>query len=249
MTGHEDVNELLEGYALDALEPEEARMVADHLEGCAACRRRLAEYQELLAGLPAAMGSVSPLRLHPAIKRNVIRALDRAHPRRSPHRPRPSAWALAAVAAGVVAAVSLFWNWQLSLQLDHQRTVQAELVGKITHDQATVFDVVDSSATTKRVLRSIADNGPSAPYGKVFSRSDSADIVAMVNRLPQPPSGQRYELYLIRTDGSNNDAGSLPIDADGFSYLVYRCDRVGPTFNHIEVRLGSRAILTWDGSR
>src|SRR6266566_10147687 len=144
MTRHEDVTELLEGYALEALEPDESRMVEDHLEGCAACRDRLAEHREVLAGLPAAISSVSPLRLHPAVKRNVLRALDR--PAAIRRRARPSPWAFVAVVACAVAAVSLFWNWQLSTQLAHQRTVQAELVGKITHDQATVFDVVDSSA-------------------------------------------------------------------------------------------------------
>ncbi len=247
MTRHEDVIELLEGYALDALEPDEALTVENHLGDCAACRQRLAEHREVLATLPAAMGSVSPLRLHPAVKRNVMRTLDRPVSRR--RRPPPSPWAVAAVAACAVAAVSLIWNVQLSAQLAHQRTVQAELVGKITHDQATVFDVVDSQATTKRILRSVADSGPTAPYGKVFSRSDSADVVAMVNRLPQPPADQRYELYLTRTDGTTSAGGTLPVDADGFSYLVFRSDRAGPTFSHIEVRLGSQVILAWDGSR
>ncbi len=246
-TRHEDLVDLLEGYALEALEPGEARTVEEHLATCTSCRERLAEHRQVLVGLPAAIGSASPLRLHPAVKRNVLRALDPLTPRQRWHRPSGSA--VAALAAAAVAAVSLFWNWQLSIQLAHQRTVQAEFVGRITHNQATVFDVVDSPATTKRVLRSVADSGPSAPYGKVFSRSDSADVVAMVNRLPQPPAGQQYQLYLYRTDGAISAAGSLPVDSEGFSYLVFRCDRAGPTFDHIEVRLGSQVILAWDGSR
>lgn len=239
--------DLLEGYALDALEPDEARTVEEHLTSCDACRQRLAEHREVLVALPAALGSASPLRLHPAVKHKVLGVIDRRA--RSRWWPRPSRWAVAAVAAAAVAAASLFWNWQLSTQLAHQQTVQAEFVGKITHDQATVFDVVDSQATTKRVLRSVADSGPSAPYGKVFSRSDSADVVAMVNRLPQPPTGERYQLYLYRSDGTINVAGSLPVDSEGFSYLVFHSDRAGPTFDHIEVRLGSQVILAWDGSR
>src|SRR5262245_12111752 len=208
MTSHDELIDLLEGYALEALEPDEARIVEEHLGSCATCRDRIAEHREVLAGLPAAIGAASPLRLHPAVKRKVLRALDRPPPSRRWR--RPSGWAVAAVASAAVAAGSLFWNWQLSIQLAHQQTVQAEFVGKLTHDQATVFDVVDSQATTKRVLRSVADSGPSAPYGKVFTRSDSADVVAMVNRLSQPPAGQRYQLYLYRTDGTINAAGSLP---------------------------------------
>jgi len=246
VTKHEQVTELLEGYALRALEPDETRAVEDHLHGCGECRQVLAEYEEALAGLPVALGAASPMRLHPTLKQRVLRSLDR--PAR--HRFTAQAWWRAgAVAAAALLVASLAWNWRLSTELAHQRTVQAELVGRITHDQATVFDVVDSPATTKRVLRSPADDGPGAPYGKVFSRSDSADVVAMVNRLPQPPPGQRYQLYLTRLDGTITAAGALPVDGDGFSYLVVRSDRAGPTFSHVEVRTGSQAVLTWDGSR
>lgn len=246
MTRHEQVTELLEGHALHALEPDETRAVEEHLRGCRECQRVLAEYEEVLAGLPAAMGAASAMRLHPAMKQKVLQALDRPAPRRF---TAQSWWRAGAIAAALLLVASLVWNWHLSTELAHQRTVQVELVGKITHDQGTVFDVVDSPATTKRVLRSPADKSPSAPYGKVFSRSDSADIVAMVNRLPQPPAGHHYQLYLTRTDGSINVAGSLPVDSEGFSYLIFRCDRAGPTFSQIEVRIGSQAILTWAGTR
>ena len=237
---------MLEGYALQALEADEARAVAGHLEACARCRQALAGYEEALGELPGAVGAASPMRLHPAVKRRVLRSLDRPEPRRSGGAPW---WRAGAVAAAVLLAASLAWNWRLSADLAHQQSVQAELMGRITHDQATVFDVVDSPATTKRVLRSPADSSPGAPYGKVFSRSDSADVVAMVNRLPQPPAGERYQLYLTRTDGTIDVAGWLPVDADGFSYLVFRSDRAGPAFRHIEVRLGAQAILAWDGAR
>jgi Putative zinc-finger len=246
VTGHDHVTEMLEGYALQALEPDEARAVEAHLERCEECRRALAGNEEALGGLPATLGVASPMRLHPALKRKVLRSLDRPEPRRF---GAAAWWRAGAIAAALLLAASLAWNWRLSADLAHQQSVQAELVGRITHDQATVFDVVDSPATTKRVLRSPTDSGPSAPYGKVFSRSDSADVVAMVNRLPQPPAGERYQLYLTRADGTIDVAGSLPVDADGFSYLVFRSDRAGPAFRHIEVRLGAQAILAWDGTR
>src|SRR5258708_32515926 len=97
MTRHQDVIELLDGYALDALEPDEALTVEEHLGDCAECRQRLAEHREALATLPAAIGSVSPLRLHPAVKRSVMRSLDSPVPSR--RRPPPSPWAWAAIAA------------------------------------------------------------------------------------------------------------------------------------------------------
>jgi anti-sigma-K factor RskA/putative zinc finger protein len=240
------MTELLEGYALHALEPDETRAVEDHLAGCRECRQVLAEYEEALAGLPAALGAASPMRLHPALKQRVMRSLDRPGRRRLAGQ---AWWRAAAVVAALLLAASLAWNWRLSVELAHQRAVQAELVGRITHDQATVFDVVDSPATTKRMLRSPADESMTGPYGKVFSRSDSADVVVMVNRLPQPPENQRYQLYLTSTDGTVTVAGTLPVDGEGFSYLVARSDHAGPRFRHIEVRTGSQVVLTWDGTR
>ena len=240
------MEEMVGAYALGALDPDEAPTFEQHLVGCEVCRRALSEYDEVLAGLPEAVSADSPIRLHPALKRRVLRSVERPIGIRS----RWRSWLPAAAAACLILLLlSVVINIQLAASLAHQRTVQTELVGKITHDQATVFDVVDSSATTKRVLRSPADTGPSAPYGKVFSRSDSADIVAMVNRLPQPPAGQTYHLYVERADGRITAAGTLPVDAEGFSYLVYRGDQAGPTFKHIEVRLGTQTILAWDGSR
>jgi len=245
--GNDHMHELVEAYALRALEPDEVRVFEAHLVECAACRRALSDLEETLAALPDALSDASPMRLHPAVKRRVMRSLDRPKKRWIDQR---SWWAgVAASAALLLLLASVAWNIQLSSALAHQRTVQAELVGKITHDQATVFDVVDSPGTTKRVLRSATDSGPGAPYGKLFTRSDSADVVAMVNRMPQPPAGQSYNLYLTGADDSITSAGALPVDAEGFSYLVYHSDRAGPVFTHVEVRLGLQTILTWNGTR
>ena len=51
---HEEVRELIDAYAIGALDPEEARLVEEHLAGCQECRQELAEAREATALLALA---------------------------------------------------------------------------------------------------------------------------------------------------------------------------------------------------
>jgi hypothetical protein len=56
---HEEIQELLGVYALDALDPKTAAMVERHLEGCLRCTTEVAQHHEV-AGLLANSGGSSP---------------------------------------------------------------------------------------------------------------------------------------------------------------------------------------------
>jgi anti-sigma factor RsiW len=56
---HEEVQELLGVYALDAVDPETAAVVERHLEGCVRCTTEVAQHHEV-AGLLANSGGSSP---------------------------------------------------------------------------------------------------------------------------------------------------------------------------------------------
>src|SRR5687768_8530891 len=58
--GHEDYRELLALEAAGALEPEEARSLAEHLSACAECRRELAELRDTAASLLYTLTPVAP---------------------------------------------------------------------------------------------------------------------------------------------------------------------------------------------
>ncbi len=249
-----EVIDQLEGYALGALDRDEATALARHLAGCESCRRELRRYEEIAAALPAAVASASQLRLHPSLRNRVLLGLSRG---RNPASSWPQyLWRSVAVAALVLLAGSLVWGWQLKAQLVHEQQVNAEMMGKLTRYQLTVFEVVDSPVTVKRGLRSTVDPSSNAPYGKVFSRTDQNDVVAMVNRLPQPPAAEVYQLWLT-SDGQTTLAGPLEVDKDGFAYLVYRDSRRGPTYQQAIVTLqplggatpSTNVVLIWQGSR
>ena len=56
---HEELQELLGAYALDAVDPDEAALVEDHLRECPRCRAEVAELREV-AGLLGQSGSDAP---------------------------------------------------------------------------------------------------------------------------------------------------------------------------------------------
>jgi len=71
----DSIQELLEAYALDALDPAERRAVDQHLADCPDCARTVAAYREVLARLPEALAAVSPQRAPAALRARLLQTL------------------------------------------------------------------------------------------------------------------------------------------------------------------------------
>ena len=74
-------------------------------------------------------------------------------------------------------------------------------------------------------------------------------------RLPQPPAGQAYHLWLT-SQGQTYLGGVLAVNAQGFGLLVFDADHDGPVYEAAQLTLqpeGSTApsgspVLTWQPS-
>jgi hypothetical protein len=216
-----EAREDLEAYALGALDDADRRRASRHLAACPACRSQVAEYEDLLARLPAALAAAAPSSPDPAVLRRVLAVATRP-----PLWPRVAGLALA-VAVLVLVAVGA-WNYQLTQTIAHERDVYRRLAGQ----QEIVFEVVDSPRATRTFLRSPVSG--STAYGKVFVRSDLPFVVAMAGNLPPPPAGQTYRLWLTLDSGETVEAGTLAPE-DGFASVVYQAERSGPVFQSIRV--------------
>jgi len=198
--------------------------------------RDLDAYARELATLPDALAARSPHRLPPQLRDRVI-AAARA---RGTARPRfPRVWALAATAAAVLLAASLAWGLSLNRALADERTLLAQLRDSAA-GQETVFEVVGAANATKVFLRA-PGGGPSAPYGQVFTRPDSSQVVAMAGRLPGAPAGQSYHLWLTE-NGVTSLAGTITPNESGFGYFVFDAGHRGPAY------ASARLILQPNGS-
>ncbi len=143
--GHPE--DLLEGYAIDALDPEEENQVETHLESCAECRDRVNEWQSAAYLLALA---VEPQEAPARLKARTLAALPTRQPVARPDYrrfvPRLPAWGLRKWALPVAAAVllallgsSMFLNMRISSQVDQMvsqnSTVTAQLGQAIAQNE------------------------------------------------------------------------------------------------------------------
>jgi hypothetical protein len=248
---HSDVRERLEAYALGALEPDEAEEVREHLAQCPECTSELASLERVIDALPSALAAASPLRIHRSLQRRIVAGVQA----RPAQRLLPRPWLLPAVAvlATVLFIASSLYALSLRQQLAEGQVLRQQSLEKVQArlsqpDQYRVLEVLDSTTTTKRLLRSVDPDHPDA-YGKLWTRGDDADVVVMVNRLPQPAHGQQYALTLTTVDGRTVSAGQLAVDRDGFAMLLFAADRKGPAYQSAVVSLDGTPLVQWRGAR
>jgi len=242
-------DERLEGYAVGALDADERAEVERHLAGCADCRARVGELEAAAHRLPQALAAASSLELPAGLERRVLDGVRPEHERsRAPRRVRLRARARAALAglAIVLVAGSVV---SMQLALGRERDLRSRLM-QVVGEQPIVFEVVDSPETVKRILRPAGPRFASS-YGKLYTRPDFREAVSFAARLPAPPEGRAYHLWLT-TAGRTRLAGMLTV-RDGFGSLIVRGERPGPTFERAELTLqasgsrrpGGTPVLVW----
>jgi len=226
----------LHPYALGALAEDERLRLQAHLEGCAECRGLAAELVETANALPAALAAASPLRPPASLKDRLLGEVDRRArpPRRAWWRPR-AALALAGVA---LAALLVTWNVRLENALSQQRTLRAR-IAHLTGQQERILEVVDSRHTDKAFLAP-PDGSSSEAYGKLFTRSDLADVVVLGARLARPGPDAAYHVWLTDSGGGTKLAGTLAVDRSGFGLLLFRAERAGPDYEAARIILQPR---------
>jgi hypothetical protein len=212
----DEARELLAGYVLEALEPDERAAVARHLKHCSDC----AALASALAGAAHELPLVLTALDAPVLPATVLERLEQVTvpPPRRHWLPRPrvlTRLAAAAVVVLTVIAVLAAVRSQQAVADEHQ--LRARLVA-LVGQQSTIFDVVDSPHTTKLLLH--AERAGSRAYGKVYIRTDTNEAVAFVNRLRAPPDGRRYQLW-TRSGPATALAGVFTLH-NGFGYLLFR---------------------------
>jgi hypothetical protein len=240
--------ELLEAYALGALEPDERADVERHLAGCPECRARVRELEAAAHRLPQALAAASPLEPPAHLERRVLAGAAEADGSRERGRFRVRR-RLQAALAGLAVLLVAGSVISMQLALGRERDLRSRLT-RIVGQQPIVFEVVDSPRTVKRLLRP-ASPGFTDSYGKLYTRPDLREAVAMSARLPAPPEGRAYHLWLT-SGGRTRLAGVLAL-RQGFGFLVVKGDRPGPAFERAELTLqapggtrpGGTPVLRW----
>src|SRR2546423_5186362 len=102
--GDDAVHDLPAAYALDALEPDEARGYEEHLAGCERCREELAALQSTAGALAYAAPRARP---PDELRGRILDAARAERPNVAPLRTR--SWTRPLAVAAAVAACAVLW--------------------------------------------------------------------------------------------------------------------------------------------
>ena len=199
MTDHE-LHTLTGAYAADALDPDERERFELHLAACAGCRQEVAELQATTARLAGAAFEQPPAAMRARVLDEVSRtrqqppATDESRvvhlaPRRWWTQPASVAVALLLILSLGLGALA----WQQDRRADQAEARAAQIAAVVTDP-----DRVESSAPAS-----------TQGSGTVVAAQDVA--VFRTDGLPELPSDQAYQLWLISDDGPTS-AGVLGRD-------------------------------------
>lgn len=186
---HEQIEELLAGYALLALSGEDAvradRILTEHVPGCARCRRTLTEFRALagelaLAAPPAEPPETALVRIHRSID-DV--PLARRRPRRG---------LLVALAASIVALVAM-------------GGVSLVLGGRLNEAQTqtgTALEIVSAMRSPGAQPVHVEPQGDLPPDSGIVevSAPDVRRLYLAAEACPEPAPGRGYQLWLGTND-------------------------------------------------
>ncbi len=226
----EHVGDLIELYALGALEPEEQIGVDIHLESCEDCRALLADTRrvvDLIAWTPDQRTPPAELqqkvrrRIEQLQRRDTAAVASRRHLRlRSWHMPRLS-WGNG-LAAAALAALLLLAGWNIALQRE-----VTTLTGQVAKLQP--LGRVLSGAGVHVVTLGPQPAAPSA-WGSMVINPSSTDAYFVVEGLPPLPNDKAYQLWLTR--GENRaSGGTFKVDPRGAATVVVRAPDRLDTYN------------------
>jgi anti-sigma-K factor RskA len=191
----------LEAYALGLLDPEEAVVVAQHLEACALCRNELHRIEETLGWLGTAVRPVEP---SPTLRNRVLAEADPGDRRR---------WRLAWAWGGLAAAALLLLGVLLLAvtRLEHRLDEFASQQERI----AAVLARADWSTV-------VQGEGAGFPpeVGRIYVDRGGRDGLLVLGGLERPEAGRVYQVWLLRADGSRVDAGVFLPDRAGSALLL-----------------------------
>jgi anti-sigma-K factor RskA len=205
MTNCDEATELLDAYALGALDKRESEELMRHVAGCLGCREELSKSQRT-AGLLAL--SV-PIHEAPARVRDRLIAQARREgivTHRLPlwQRLRPG-WRTTVRAVGLAGVVALAFSAFLQVQMSGLRGDKNDLVQQLTATGAELEQqrqavAVLSAADVKKVPMEAATISSRAESVYNWSRANDTGFIVCHN-FPPVPAGSVYQVWLTAESG------------------------------------------------
>ena len=193
--------EVLELYALGALQPDERRGIDEHLErNCPVCTGALQEARrlntEILASLPLETPS-------PALRAKVLASVA------PPKRRLPVAW-MALAAALAICMVFL----GVENERHRHQLIASEAETRELQARADQLGAALAFLRNPETRPASARPGGNQPRGTYFVNPRSG-VMLIASNLPIPAAGRAYEMWVIPKSGAPRPAGVFRPDASG----------------------------------
>ncbi|HST86396.1 MAG TPA: anti-sigma factor [Kineosporiaceae bacterium] len=198
-----DMHLLTGAYALDALDDVERAGFERHLRTCGSCAAEVIELQAAAAGLADRVETAPPSRLKAAVLAEVRRTRQ-ISPNERVHLRRPSLQRmLSTAAAAVVIAVTAGLGgvaWQA-----HKSAEASQIAAEQAAERSAELTQVLTDPTGRKTVQAASVGG----IATVVAAAGKAVLAA--DRLPEPPSGKTYQVWLINGNSVINSAGLLEL--------------------------------------
>ena len=224
-----DIHALVGAYAIDALEPSERTSFEEHLATCADCRAEVQSLREA-AALLAETSAVEP---PPALRERLLDDIKTVRPlpplvqHDQPAVRAESSSGAPPVASSVAEPVSLDaarrrrFRPALAAAAAVAAAVAAVIVGGVvvtqpwdnnqsTEQQLTAADRVLGDPGAQHVTQEFPDGATAT----VVRSKEEGKAVLVTAKMPPPPEGKVYELWLRTPKGVMMPAGLMPVKAD-----------------------------------
>lgn len=192
------IRDLLPGFALGCLDPEDERAVSAHLPGCSACRGELESFVHVADRLSATIPAAEP----PAgLEPRILRGIGSRAPRVSRF-PRRETWrpALASMAAVFIAAL---------------------VAGNLLQWTGVIRPGGRAGGTRLMTVMLDGTSDARGAYGTIVLDTTDREGVLAVTGLPRLDGAHQYQLWLIR-GAERRSGGVFSVDAEGYGSLLLK---------------------------
>jgi len=211
------VDDLVDAYILDALEPDEVDFVESHLEGCERCRALVAEARvtrdALLMSPPLA---TPPPALRARVLARIAEEVVATHP--SERRPVPTQQPQSP------ASDSAFQRFMRSVLGggDREERQAEKLLHELLSDPQSIVWKVGGT-----------ERAPGAS-GKLVGSPDLREAVLVVSGLDEPPQGHEYQVWFLR-GGTPVPNSLFRVDRHGRATPIVRVSAPLPDFDTVAI--------------
>jgi hypothetical protein len=188
--GHAEVSELLEGFALRALERHDREAVEAHLAECAICRKEATGLETVVAALPESLPERLPTR---ALRERLLAAAGADLPgaRALPRLPRPRLRPVHALAAALILASVA----SLAVAVDTGRRLEA-----LRSELAEYALIADRLSQGGRSWYMAGTDSFEGSGGTLFESRKDGQAFVLFHDLRRLADG-RYTIWMIRPSG------------------------------------------------